>query len=167
MIAQRGFPAVSRLLSSQFTVVGNVGAGTDSLMAYTLAANTLKRNGDALRIFCAGRCNNNANAKQVGLAMGVAGLMLIGLQNLTVSIDGSWVIDSLLIRRSATHFYFGTSLIAGTSGGAVAEHKIQVGNEGPAMNLETTAYAITAQAVGVDDNDVTQTMMFVEYVPAP
>lgn len=166
MIAQRGFPVVLRLLSSQFTVVGNVGAGVDSLMTYSVLAGQLRRNGDALRIVAAGRCTNNANAKKVGMTFSTVQL-LGAIQDLTVSIDGSWVIEVLIVRRSATQLYFTGKLFAGTTGGNIAEFKSAVGNEVPAMNLDTTAYSVTVNAEAVDDNDVTQRMMTVEYIPGP
>lgn len=49
------------VIDSQYTVVGNVGAGVDDLLSYTLPANTLDADGKVIRITAWGRGNNTDN----------------------------------------------------------------------------------------------------------
>lgn len=56
---------VSGVVDSQFTPIGNTGAGPDTLMTYTLPANSLAVDGDSLRITAWGDFANTANAKQI------------------------------------------------------------------------------------------------------
>ena len=80
------------------TAVGNVGAGPDALISYSIAGNTLATNGDSLEVFCAGTFAANANSKQLKLIYGATTLFdtTAQLQN-----GGDWEFHAHIIRTGA------------------------------------------------------------------
>ncbi len=82
------------VIDSQFTPVGNVGAGEDDLMSYTLPADTLNADGKAIRVTASGSGNgiDNVNLK---FHFGSLAYTFHGLASV-----GSWWFNALILRSS-------------------------------------------------------------------
>ena len=150
-------PVMVGTISVNTTAVGNVGAGTDDLMTYSLPANSLSANGKGVRITAWGTYANNANAKTLALLFGAT---TINTGSLTISQSGLWRCDAFVLRTgSSTQKYFATVQSGTTT--VVASNNRSVGTA-----AETDAGAITIKftGVGVSDNDIVQEGMIVEFI---
>ena len=153
-----GQPVMVGTLSVNTTAVGNVGAGTDDLMTYSLPANSLSANGKGVRVTISGRVANNANAKTLTFMFG-ASTVNIALRS---TLDQAWFAVFHIIRTGAN-----TQIITGDTHTSVAN--LTTTNEGAVVDTtatETDSGAITIKctAVGVADNDVVQKFMMVEFI---
>jgi hypothetical protein len=138
------------------TAVGNVGAGEDDLMTYSLPANSLSSNGKGVRVTAWGRTANNANAKTLKIYFGVA----IATYLLHTSIVGRWKASVLILRNgsnvqdSVWEIYetnFATDLLVGT--------QIDVTSTGQTDTAGITT-KLTGQATANDD--IVQEGMLIE-----
>lgn len=80
------------------TAVGNVGAGEDDLISYTVPANTLNTNGDFLDFEFFGTFAANANNKTVKCYFGATNIFNSGAQ---AENGGSWKVSGKIIRTGA------------------------------------------------------------------
>ena len=86
--------------NSQTTTVGNIGAGTDDLMTYTLPANSLSSDGKAVRVTATGDFAANANTKTLAFVFGAT----------TVTVNAStaapnnrrWFVTAIIYRTGAS-----------------------------------------------------------------
>src|SRR6267378_2422405 len=90
-------PAGVVSVQTSSTGIGNVGAGEDVLMAYTLPANSLDSNGRAIRVRAFGNTAANANSKIIRIKYGVLGFQLY---NSTQSGADTWYCDLTIIRNA-------------------------------------------------------------------
>lgn len=88
------------LLSINTTAVGNVGAGEDTLMSYTLPGKTLAVNGQTVRISAGGRFGATAGNKTLKLYVGSTVLYSTGA--VAIVSDEGWALDATLWRLGAT-----------------------------------------------------------------
>ena len=149
----------AKLLASsvQYAVVGNVGAGVDNLMTYSLPADSLNADGNYVRIQGWGKTASNATAKNLLLKFGAASVL--GTLALTASIAGTWYVDAYVFRTGSDtqdfigtcHEGVGTTLAAGK----------QAIIFGTATEDEDAAVTIVFQGEGGADNDVTMEAMVV------
>ncbi len=156
-------PSGFRRLSSQFAAVGNVGAGTDNLMSYIIAAGLLSTNGDVIRVHAWGRKGANANAKTINMLLG--GTSVLG-GAVTLNTQGDWRIEAVIVRNAA-----GTAMIAVQLFDSdvsylpvLATSKLLNGGN-PAVTW-ANAQTIQFTATGTADNDVTQTGLLVDFEKA-
>ncbi len=142
----------ARALTTNTTAVGNVGAGADTLMSYSLPASTLLVDGQALRITVHGTMAGNANAKAITLDFGSTSVALI---TTTAAPNGKdWRAEATVIRVGV-----GTQeMFTIASGGTVFEQALR---SAPAETL-TSAVTIKCTATAVADNDVVQRSLIVE-----
>lgn len=84
------------IIDSQVTQVGNVGAGEDDLMTFTLLANTLDKDGQALKITAAGGGNVTHN---VTLKFHFGSTILTLTSG---AVQGNWSAEFTVVRRGAT-----------------------------------------------------------------
>lgn len=94
-----GYGGSSTTLSSQTTVVGNVGAGTDDLMTYTLPANALATNGDWVRITATFYAAANATNKSFRLELNLSNLWQSGTQ----AFNNAHIAVTVLIVRTGAN----------------------------------------------------------------
>lgn len=81
------------------TAVGNVGAGEDNLIVYTVPANTLLTNADFLDFEFFGTFAANANSKRIKAYFGATVIFDSGAQNQN---GGSWKITGKIIRTGGS-----------------------------------------------------------------
>src|SRR6185503_7835339 len=68
---------VSGRITTNTTAVGNVGGGEDDLMTYSLAANSLATNGQAIHVTAFGTFGANANNKTIKFFFGATSVTLL------------------------------------------------------------------------------------------
>lgn len=150
-------PRVGGVLHTNTTSVGNVGAGEDDLMTYSLPAFTLQKTGDTVRITSGGDFGANGNNKEVKLYFGGRAIAdtQVGTPNGT-----SWRVVAEVTRTGATA-QVATSYI-GTDGTSFQDHAETT------FPAETLANAITIKCTGeaTADNDIEQKLFIIEYLPA-
>lgn len=146
------------------SVVGNVTTGLDQLHSFTLPANTLANNGDALWVRYGGVFANNDNDKRIrtefdGVATHDSGLFDVD--------SGSWMYDFLYTRVDPltikspliVHWNGGTRDGAGT---AIGNYLFAGNFVGIAVsNLSTTNTVIRLMAEGTATDDIVQGYSFI------
>lgn len=139
------------------TAVGNVGAGEDDLMTYSLPASALKAAGVGVHITVWGTTASNANAKTLKLYFGTA---VILTNALTISIAGVWRVEADVFSTGIdTQDYVSQLVTTGTAG--VALNDIEVGSltqdDGAAITIKCTGEATS-------NNDIIQEGMLVTFL---
>lgn len=146
-------------LTSSTTAVGNVGAGEDTLMSYTLPASTLTTNGMAVKVIAWGHTANNANAKTLKGYFGATQVFGGSGISLTVSELGSWMAGFVVMRTGAATQACAAQVCGGPAGSGVTLASVTATT--PAETLSgTVLIKFTGQATS--DNDVTQEGFVVE-----
>lgn len=84
------------------TSVGNVGAGEDNLMTYTLPSSTLSVNGDSINFRASGTIANTANAKRIRVKFGATTILDTGAGVIPISRAYNWTAEGEVIRTGAT-----------------------------------------------------------------
>lgn len=148
-----GAPVMIGTLSVNTTAVGNVGAGTDDLMTYSLPANSLSANNKGVRITVWGTGAANANIKTVALMFGATSLAS-GNVNLGSSATVWRYVAEVLRTGSNAQLY--ASLI--TLSGAIIPY------QGTAAETDSGAVTIKCTGAATADNDIVQKGMIVEFI---
>lgn len=147
------FTALERRLHTNTTPVGNVGAGEDDLMSWSLPAGTLGTNGQGIRIKMWGVTANNANAKTLRAYLGTTALAAPALG---VSSAATWSLELLIVRTGATAQEILRFVV----------HGVSILSTVRLTAAETLANALTIKATGeaTADNDIQQYGMVVEFL---
>ncbi|MCE3233772.1 MAG: uncharacterized protein K0R98_2029, partial [Rickettsiaceae bacterium] len=144
-------------INVQYTPVGNVGAGEDDLMSYTLPANSLSAAGKLVRVFAWGTGANNGNSKTVKAYIGGT---QINSASLLASAAGVWRCEFFLVSSGAdTQSYFSEfiRLSATAVDVAVREQGALSKDDGAGIILKFTGTATS-------NDDITQNGMIVEFM---
>lgn len=139
------------------TAVGNVDAGEDDLMTYSLPANALNKNGRGVRIRAWGSVANVANTKALKLYFGAT--VLVTVTASATSGANNWVAEATVL-RTGSNTQDGVGEIRGNIGAAAA-FSDTISTSTP---TETDAGAITIKMTGeaTSNNDIIQEGMVVE-----
>ena len=147
---------ISGRVSTNTTTVGNVGAGEDDLMSYSLLANALDANGKLIRILTWGDTAGNANNKQLKAYFGATNISLFnGGFNAAL-----WHAEVYIVRTGAA-----TQVLKGTVwmryGGVPDVYSPAV-----ATPAETLSGAVTIKFTGeaTTNDDIRQQGMIVEVI---
>ena len=136
------------------TAVGNVDAGEDDLITYSLPANSLSANGKGVRIRAWGTAANNANAKTLKVYFGT---QVILTTSLTINQVDTWKVEATVWRTGASTQDWETHLIqAGTT------TLVDVEN-GTATQTDTAAITIKCTGEAVATNDIVNEGLTVEF----
>ena len=137
------------------TPVGNVGAGEDNLITYSLPTDALSAAGKGVHITAWGITANNANAKTLKLYFG----SVILTNSLTGSIAGFWRIEADVFSTGTDAQRYASQLVT-TGAAGVALNDIESGtlteNDGAAITIKCTGEA-------VDNNDIIQQAQIVTF----
>ena len=159
-VVPAGTSGIPYPIHSNVVEVGNVGAGEDDLMSYTVPANTLANDGDRLKVF--GTFHGNAaDTGTVKFLFGVGSSFFLNTVILsTAKADLKVYLD--IIRTGGA-----TQIIAGYS---VRNFAVEL-DLGVAAT-ETLSGTIVLKFTGENDTDasddaIVQDSMFIEYIPAP
>lgn len=145
-------------LNVNTTAVGNVGAGTDDLMTYSLPADVLGSNGKGVRITAWGTTANNANAKTVAILFGASSL---GSLALTTNNAGRWRVMAEIIRTGSNAQTYNINIGNGLSTSSLLGYVNQCAD---ITETDTAGITIKCTGVGVADNDIVQKGMIVEFI---
>lgn len=158
-------------LNSQFTPVGTVGGGEDTLMSFVLPANLLGTNGDILEFEASGSYAATVSDKTIKVTWQGSGaeatLFDTGAKAIT---GGSWHIRGVINRATSTTQQKAIDFLksTGVDTAAVDNQTIMV----PAgTNDINTADAVTLRikaqdSVGVLDDQIVQNQMIIKWFPA-
>lgn len=139
------------------TPVGNVGVGEDTMMSYSLPANSLSENGKAVRATVWGYTSSNANAKTIKFYFGTE---LLGAYNPVANELNYWRAEIVMTRYSAAiQAKFLNATIINNNLVSLADISV-----GSAAEDETAAILIKATGQGTDNDDVVQSGMIVEFI---
>lgn len=149
---------ISGTLDSQYTPVGNLGAGEDVLHTFSLPANALLVTGRSIRYHGCGTIANNVNAKTLKIYFGSSMISV----TIPISIAGDWDASAWITRTGAsTQRYKVEIIVSNTATNAVSGAFVSTGT---LAETETSAITIKATATATTDNDVTQNLSTVEYI---
>ncbi len=148
------FATAGGTMTVNTTSVGNVGAGEDNLMTYSVPANSLAVAGDYLEIRCSGTFAANANNKTLKAYFGTQVLFFIGPAALN---GGDFIITIQIIRTGAA------TQIANTSWACTVSSPNAIALM--TTPTETLANAITFKLTGeaTTTGDVTEKTQTVRY----
>jgi hypothetical protein len=158
-----GIANLGGLLHINNTSVGNVGAGEDDLMSYSLPANSFSQNQKGVRVTAWGRTANNANAKSIRLYYGAAGQESV----MTISIAGAWFYEMLVFRTSDGNVVINWEIREVVNAAGVITTATSKG--GARLNFalaQSTSAATTIKCTGqaTSNDDIIQDGMLIEYL---
>lgn len=146
---------IGAALNSQYTDVGNVGAGEDNLMTYSVPAGQLATNGDYLEF--EGEVQFfGANTKTLKVYFGSQGLLSTGNSGTSV---GFFTVKGTIVRTGATTQRCNVHVVTSSATYAYTSEYT--------TPSETLSGAIILKFTGTatSDNDIVQHMMWVKYFP--
>lgn len=152
LFARRG--ASNAPVTVNVTEVGNVGAGEDDLITYSIPASTLSVNLQYLRWNAAGSFAASANNKRLRVYLGATVLFDTGVLAITAASD--WMLDGLIIREGAAVQKCTARLTC--SDASVAASADYVG----ATEDLTTALTFKLTGEATSNNDVVQELLTME-----
>jgi hypothetical protein len=140
------------------TAVGNVGAGTDDLMTYSLPANSLSANTKGIRITAWGGIVNNANAKTVTINFGSTVMATIVVP---INAAAYWSATATVVRSGASAQKFIADLnVANSAAGTTVINRLSSSS----AQTDTAAITIKCTGTAVSNNDITQDGMLIEFI---
>lgn len=146
-------------LVTNTTTVGNIGAGEDNLMSYTVPAATLGTDGNRVEFRSAGTIANSVNAKRIRIKYGSTTILDTGAAGVPISAAINWSVSGECIRTGAT-----TQKCSATLGTSNATFQSFAGYSTAAETLSgTVIFKLTGEAVS--DNDIVQETQHVTYCP--
>jgi len=134
------------------TAVGNVGAGEDDLITYTLPAEALMKTGSGVRIKAWGTAANNGNAKTLKAYFGG---QLILTYSLTTSQAGLWEINAIVGKTGSNTQDYHSRLDESPNDQVHQEN-------GTGAQTDTNAIVIKCTGEATANNDIVQEGMLVE-----
>lgn len=140
------------------TTTGNVGAGEDTLITYTIPAGELSLNGSSIEFRVWGTCAANTNTKDIKVYFGSTVLSDGGV---TVLNGVSWSAHGFIVRTGAATQTATCELTAGV--GVIAQST----TTSPTETLSgTVVFKVTGtSAISPADNDIVQNGMFLRWNP--
>lgn len=147
---------VGGTLNSQYTDVGNVGAGEDNLMTYTLPANTMTQDGDHID-WEMSFTFNSTNSKNLKVYFGATNISaIVG----STAAGAHIVIRGTIVRTSATTQKSDATMV---SNNALVAYNTSI-SSALAETLSGTV-VIKATGEGTTTDDITQKTMMIKFFP--
>jgi hypothetical protein len=147
---------VNGRLKTDITPVGNVGAGEDTLITYTMPAWVMRTNKDTLEIEAYGTFAATANNKTLKLHWGSQTIMDSGALAIN---DGSWRITATIVRLSATTQECIATL---TTSDALLPIKT---TRTAGTQTTTSTVVIKCTGEGTASDDISQKVMNIKFTP--
>lgn len=155
--ASATFARVGGRINVNTTTVGNVGAGEDDLMSYTIPAAVLSTNGDTIEFKRAGTFAASANNKQYKVKYGATTIFDTGVLVITAASD--WSVEGLIIRTGAA-----TQKAIVTFRCSDVLVTVSTDYTTPAETLSGTV-VLKATGEGVSDNDIVEELCVIDWRP--
>ncbi len=150
------YAKVGGVIDVNTTQVGNVGAGEDDLITYTIPANVLNTNGDQIRFRMAGTFAANANNKRVRIKYGATTLLdttALAFNNADWTAHGTIVRTGATTQKAICEFASGSALLTSSCDYTA-----------PAETLSGTV-VLKATGEATSNNDITEEFHIVEWIP--
>lgn len=142
-------------LISNFTAVGNVGAGEDNLMSNILPANSLSYNGKTVRVTAFGYTAANANTKTIKVYFGSTTVLSTGAVGFN---NAGWTVQMNVIRSNSSNQKVNATLWI--NGGSVYNGNLFTTSETITSDI---TIKLTGESVSVPaTDDIVQAGMFIE-----
>lgn len=154
------YAAIGGALFVSTSVVGNVGAGEDNLITFSVPANTLANNGESIWFEASGKTANNGNAKTLRVRFGTSGTSLILSSSLATSTAHRWILRGRIIRTGAAT-QVGYAELNSSGGGSLTSASVETGLD------QTLSNAISLRITGeaTNNNDITCESLIVGWHP--
>jgi hypothetical protein len=153
---------VSGRLDAQYATVGNVGAGEDDLMTFTVLAGMLASSGQSIRVLAWGRTANNANGKTLKAYFGATQVLGGSGAVFTVSEAGNWACGFQVVRTGAATQRAVAQAACGPAGTQVS---VCVGGVTTPGETLSNSVLIKFTGTGTANNDIVQDGMIITLVP--
>ncbi len=146
------------VLSNDIQEVGNVGAGEDDLITYTLVANSLNTTGDYIEIIVFGTLASNSNSKTIALKFG--GQTIYTTEANTAN-GGTWYLRALIFRNGSSAQKI---IVTVDSDNTTLQNDSQYSANYTSGTQDLTSdQIIKCTGEGVADNDIIQQAMIIIY----
>lgn len=146
--------ALSSIASADVTSVGNVGGGEDTLMTYTLGANTLNADGRGVRVTVGGSFAANANTKTIKFHFGATALTMNPVA--TAPNNLAWSGTFEVVRTGASAERITGTVIVGT------QWNLTTSTTAAADTTAAITIKCTGESASSATNDVLQNVMLIE-----
>lgn len=148
------------VISVNTTAVGNVGAGTDDLMTYTLPANSQSANGKGVRVTAWGSTAAVAGAKTIGAVIGSTVIASHDVSAGAVIVKWHLVVE--ILRTGANAQICTASFVYNQTGfGGAARTESVTSTE---VDTAAIILKVTGNSANAANNDIVQTGMLVEFI---
>lgn len=149
------YARVGGTINVNTTAVGNVGAGEDDLIAYTVPANTMSVNGDHIEFKVSGTFAANANTKRIRVKFGATTL----LDTTALAFNGvDWSAEGTIVRTGATTQKAYCAFRAGATLTSTSD------DTAPGETLSgTSVFKVTGEATS--NNDIVETFHTLKWFP--
>jgi len=151
--ASSGLLTISGKANVNTTAVGNVGAGEDDLMSYSMPANSFNAAGRGVRITAWGTVANNAATKNLRFYWGSTNLFNVGL---AVNQAFNWRIVAEVFSTGTDAQDWNYIVTAGSTGASVMANGTSAQDDASAIVVKCTGQA-------TNNNDIVQEGLFVEF----
>lgn len=148
--------SASGAIHKNTTAVGNVGSGEDTLMSYSLPANTLNANNKGVRITAWGKTAANGNNKTIALYFGIQ----VASTGANATNNGAWRVVCEVLRTGSSTQDVGASISYGVNGSAATTRTTFIA----LTETDTAAITIRVTGEGTSDNDVVQEGFIIELI---
>lgn len=148
-----GTAKVNGLIDLTGAVVGNVGAGEDTLYTYTIQANTLSTTGRGLHFRANGNVANNANTKNLKWYFGAT----TSNNFITANTNSQWKIEIWVYRIGSSQQRVVTEVWE-TTGTTITEYQ-QITNSPTETDTGAIVLKVTCEAVADNDCDLYTTIL--------
>ena len=146
---------IGGVLSTNTTSVGNVGAGEDDLITYSMDRDTSRNDGDIIEVIAYGTFAANANNKEVKMYFGSTEIFATGANAIN---DGSWVIKATITRTDSDAQQIITD---GNSNSSLARNATYTSG----TEDFTTALTIKCTGEATANDDIVQQGLIVKFYP--
>jgi len=149
------YARVGGTINVNTTAVGNVGAGEDDLITYTVPANTLSTNGDHIEFKVSGTFAANANTKRIRVKFGATTL----LDTTALAFNGvDWSAEGTIVRTGATTQKAYCAFRAGATLTSTSD------DTAPGETLSASSvFKVTGEATS--NNDIVETFHTLKWFP--
>lgn len=144
-------------LHVDMTAVGNVGAGEDTLISYTMPADVLNEDLQFIEIIAFGTAADNANNKQIKLKFGTTEIFVSAVIPTTSPDGAGWEITSKIIRIGASSQKCTSKMILNTKFCDACSQYVAASED------TSTALDIFCTGTATADNDIVQEGLIVKW----
>ena len=156
--------SVPGILNVNVTAVGNVGAGTDDLISYTLPASQLATTGQGLRIRAWGTLAGTNVTKTLTFNFGstVVESQIVGAETTATNlVAGQWQLEALVIKTGSSTQTIVVHLSTMMGGTAAIRRMLETREVVATTETDTSTIVIKCTGTATNNNDIVQSGLIV------